>query len=197
MLSIKRLALCLLALLSIAAAAPDRKPPHPRPATAPKGKEAGPRAVGIHVVPLLGQPVHVTNNPPHQVTIRNTKSGKDEHHAVIVEHRPAHVIDRDPRLRVVHRGYHPTRDWGHFHVAHGGWWRFWGIAPWDAVGTVTCEAANEVTGELYPVSQDRDANGWDDDTVNVILDQALDDCMAEAGTAPCAPTTPSCTFQSY
>ena len=29
------------------------------------------------------------------------------------------------------------------------------------------------------------------------LDQALDDCVAEAGPAACVPATPSCTFQSY
>ena len=190
------IALCLLAITSTAQPAPEHKPQQ-RPVAAPKGKEAGPRSVGIHAVPHPGEPVHVKNNPPHQVTVRNTKSGKDEYHPIIIEHRPPHVVDRDPHLRVARRGYRAAHDWGHFHVARGGWWRFWGIGAWDAVGTVTCEAANEATGELYPVSQDRDANGWDDDTVNAILDQALDDCVAEAGTAPCAPATPSCSFQGY
>lgn len=72
-----------------------------------------------------------------------------------------------------------------------------GISNWDNVGTVTCEAANETTGETYPVSEDRDQRAWDDDTVNTILDQALDDCMAEAGSAQCTAATPACSFQDY
>jgi len=47
------------------------------------------------------------------------------------------------------------------------------------------------------VSEDRDARGWDDDTVNAILDQALDDCEAEAGGAVCGPVATPCTFQPY
>jgi hypothetical protein len=94
------------------------------------------------------------------------------------------------------RGYHSPHNWGHFHYARGGWWHAWGITTWDTVGAVTCEAANEATGELYPVTMDRDDTGWDDDTVNSVLDQALDDCMAEAGTAQCTPATPSCSFQN-
>ncbi len=99
--------------------------------------------------------MHVTNNPPHQVIYHNAATNKDEHHAVVVDHRPGHVIDHDARLRVVVRGYHSAHNWEHFHRAVGGWWHAWGITNWDTVGTVTCEAANEVTGELYPVSMDR------------------------------------------
>jgi hypothetical protein len=172
-------------------------PRAPRAAAAPRGHEAGPRSVGVHVVPYHGQAVHPTNNPPHQVAYHNERTGRDEYHAVVVEHRPAHVIDRDPHLRIARRGYHPVHDWEYFHPARGAWWRLWGIAAWDTVGTVTCEAANETNGELYPVSQDRDANGWDDGTVNAILDQALDDCAQEAGANVCVPATPSCTFQPY
>ena len=68
---------------------------------------------------------------------------------------------------------------------------------WDTVGTVTCEAVNESTGDTYPVSEDRDSRGWDDDTVNTVLDQALDDCYAEANGAMCGPVTPACSFQPY
>jgi hypothetical protein len=178
-------------------ASADNNHRSPRPAAAPHGKDAGARSVGVHVVAHPEQAMHVKNNPPHEVIYHNAKTNKDEHHAVIVEHRPAHVIDRDPRLRVVVRGYHPTHDWARFHVASGGWFHRWGIAAWSDVGTVTCEAANESTGELYPVSQDRDARAWDDDTVNTILDQALDDCYAEANGATCGPATPSCSFQPY
>jgi hypothetical protein len=167
----------------------------PRPAAAPP--KTGTRSVGVHVVAHPEQPMHPKTNPPHEVIIHDPKTNKDEHHVVVVEHRPPHVIDHDPRLRVTVRGYHPAHDWVRFHRAHGAWWRAWGITAWDTVGTVTCEATNESTGELFPVSQDRDARGWDDDTVNVILDQALDDCMAEAGGAPCGPVTPACSFQAY
>ncbi len=141
--------------------------------------------------------MHPKDNPPHEVIIHDAKANRDEHHAVVIEHRPPHVIDRDPRLRVVVRGYKPVHEWSRFHRAHGAWWKLWGITAWDTVGTVTCEAANEANGELYPVSQDRDARGWDDDTVNVLLDQALDDCYAEANGAMCGPVTPACSFQPY
>ena len=171
--------------------------PAPRPANVPQGRSAGARTTGAWVVPQREQVVHPVNNPPHQVVYHNARTGKDERHPVIVEHRPGHVIDRDRHIRILRRGYHPVRVWDHYHPVLGGWWRLWGITAWDAVGTVTCEAANEVTGELYPVSEDRDANGWDDPTINTILDQALDDCAQEAGDAQCVPATPACTFQSY
>lgn len=98
----------------------------PRPATPPKGKDAGARYVGVHVVPHPSQPVHPTNNPPHQVVIHNVKTNKDEHHVVVVDHRPGHVVAHDPRIRVISRGYHPAHNWDHYHVARGGWWRLWG-----------------------------------------------------------------------
>lgn len=169
----------------------------PRPAAAPRGQEAGARSVGAHITAHPEQPMHVKNNPPQQVIYHDAKTNKDEHHAVVVDNRPAHVIDRDPHLRVVVRGYKPKHDWARFHRASGGWWHAWGITNWDTVGTVTCEATNESNGELYPVSQDRDSRAWDDDTVNAILDQALDDCYAEANGAMCGPVTPACTFQPY
>ena len=167
----------------------------PRPAAPPRGKEAGARVVGVHIVPHPDRPAHATNNPPHTVIIHNTHTNKDENHVVVVDHRPGHVVDHDPRLRVIRRGYRSPHNWEHFHVARGGWWHLWGITNWDNVGTVTCEAANETTGELFPVSEDHDEAAWDDGVVNTVLDQALDDCMAESGGAPCAPATPSCSFQ--
>jgi hypothetical protein len=167
-----------------------------RPAAAP-AKVTAPRSVGVHMSAHPEQPVHPQNNPGHEYIVHDPKTNKDEHHAVIVDHRPAHVIDRDPHLRVVARGYHPTHDWGRFHVAHGGWFTRWGITAWDTVGTVSCEAVNETTGQLYPVSEDRDTRGWDDDSVNSILDAALDDCYGEANGATCGPATPSCSFQPY
>lgn len=183
------------AVLGSTALADNHRPA--RPAAAPKGKDAGARYVGTHVVPHAGQPVHAKTNPAHEVIYHDPKTNKDEHHVVVVDHRPAHVIDHDSRLRVVVRGYHPSHDWVRFHHPRGGWWHAWGITAWDSVGTVTCEAANESTGEMYPVSEDRDARGWDDDTVNTVLDQALDDCFAEANGAQCGPATPACSFQPY
>lgn len=181
---------------AVAAASADahRKP---RPAAAPRGKDAGARAVGTHVVEHPEKPYHAKDNPAHTYVVHDAHTNKDERHTTIVEHRPVHVIDRDPRLRVVVRGYHSPRDWGRFHRAHGAWWTLWGIKAWDEVGTVTCEAANETTGELYPVSEDRDERGWDDDTVNSVLDQALDDCYADANGALCGPVSPACSFQAY
>jgi hypothetical protein len=184
----------ILAIASVATADTHRSP---RPATAPRGKDAGARAVGTHIVPHTERPMHAKDNPPHEVIYHDAKTNKDERHAVVVDHRPAHVIDHDRRLRVIARGYHPTHDWVRFHRARGGWWHAWGITEWNDVGTVTCEAANEATGELYPVSEDRDPRGWDDDTVNTVLDQALDDCYSEANGAQCGPVTPACSFQPY
>jgi hypothetical protein len=169
--------------------------PAPRPATAPA--QGGNRAVGVHVVPHPDKPRDAKTNPPHEVIIHDPKTNKDEHHPVIIDHRPDHIVNRDPHVRVIVRGYHPQHDWARFHRPHGGWWSVWGITAWDNVGSVTCEAANEANGALYPVSEDRDANGWDDDTVNAILDQALDDCYAEANGAACGPVTPACSFQPY
>jgi hypothetical protein len=171
-------------------------PWHPLP------RQAAPPAHGAHTVGVVSvpHPEHARDpktNPPHEVIVHDPKTNKDEHHTVITDHRPWHVIDHDPRLRVVVRGYHPVHDWGRFHYANGGWWHLWGITAWDTVGTVTCEAANETTGALYPVSEDRDATGWDDGTVNAVLDQALDDCFAEAAGAQCGPITPACSFQPY
>ena len=182
-------------LLCAPPAEAQRRGGGPRPAMAPRGRSVGARAVGMHVVPQHMQPVHQVNNPPHQVVYRNARTGRTERHPIIIEHRPGHVVDRDPHLRIARRGYRPARAWGHFHPVSGGWWRLWGVAAWDTVGTVTCEAANEATGELYPVSQDRDAQGWDDPTINATLDQALDDCMQESNGAQCVPATPNCTFQ--
>ncbi len=193
----KTLTLCSLgfavAFGGAAMAGPWHQPP--RPAQAPA--KAGDRTVAHPVVPHPDKPRDPKTNPPHEVVIHDPKTNKDEHHTVVVDRRPTHVVDRDPHIRVVVRGYHPQHDWGRFHRAHGEWWSLWGITAWDTVGTVTCEATNETTGELFPVSEDRDAKGWDDDSVNTILDQALDDCYAEANGAQCGPATPACSFQPY
>ena len=69
---------------------------------------------------------------------------------------------------------------------------------------MTCEAVNETTGAFFPVSQDRDQIAWNNVTVNLILDNALDDCMADPSFAtladehpiPCIAATPSCSFRT-
>jgi hypothetical protein len=192
----KKLSLVLVAV--VAASAPALADNHraPRAASMPK-KEAGPRSVGVHVTAHPEQPMHAKTNPAHEVIIHDAKTNRDEHHAVVVDHRPVHVVDHDKRLRVMVRGYKPAHNWDRFHHANGAWFHAWGITAWDEVGTVTCEAVNEGNGELYPVSEDRDARGWDDGTVNTVLDQALDDCFAEANGAQCGAATPSCSFQQY
>ncbi|HEY4241227.1 MAG TPA: hypothetical protein VGM88_15495 [Kofleriaceae bacterium] len=190
--------LLLLASLLIPAAAYAAPEHHaaPRAPSAPS-KTAGHRTVGVHITAHPDKPFHAKDNPGHDVVIHDPKTNKDEHHVVVVDHRPAHIVAHDPHVRVIARGYHPTHEWSRFHRAHGGWFTTWGINAWTDVGTVTCEAVNESNGEFFPVTEDRDARGWDDDTVNTILDQALDDCMAEAGGAVCGPATPSCSFQPY
>jgi hypothetical protein len=192
----KAISIASLGLLTALGSSAYAVPWHPLPRSAAPPSH-GTHTTGVAIVPHPDRGRDPKTNPPHEVIIHDPKTNHDEHHAVIVDHRPWHVIDHDPRLRVVVRGYHPLHDWVRFHYAHGGWWTLWGITAWDTVGVVTCEAANETSGALYPVSEDRDANGWDDDTVNAVLDQALDDCFAEANGAQCTPITPACSFQPY
>lgn len=109
--------------------------------------------------------------------------------------RPAYVVHNDPHYRVVVRGYHPHHAWGRYHLSRGGWFHTWGVASWNDVGTVTCEAVNQDTGQMYPVSEERDDIGWNNGTVNALLDRALDECYQDGGGAACAPVTPSCTVQ--
>jgi hypothetical protein len=193
----KPLASALVLLLCVPAAvsfADNHRAPRP---PSPPHPTSAPRTVGVQSVAHPGQPAHPQNNPQHEVIVHNAQTNRDERHPVVFDHRPPHVVDRDPHLRVVARGYHPRQNWGRFHPAPGAWFRTWGVAGWDSVGTVTCEAVNESTGALYPASQDRDARGWDDGAVDSILDAALDDCNDEAGGAQCGPATPSCSFQAY
>jgi len=172
--------------------APARAPSPPR-----TGPAVGPRSFGVHVVPHPDRPMHPKENPPHTVIVHDRRTNRDERHYAIVDHRPPYVIDHDAHLRITARGYHSRYNWERFHRERGGWWSRWGIVSWDIVGTVTCEAVNETTGALYPVSEDRDRYAWDDAAVNAILDQALDDCVAEANGAVCGPVMPACTFQPY
>ena len=109
--------------------------------------------------------------------------------------RPGYVIRNDPRFHVTVRGYHPRHSWGRYHMSRGRWLGTWGISSWNDVSSVTCEAINQDTGQMYPVSMDRDQIGWSGYAVNSVLDQALDDCYADGGGAACAPVQPACREQ--
>jgi hypothetical protein len=102
-------------------------------------------------------------------------------------------VRRDPHFREGRHDYRPHRAWHHYHLSRGAWFRTWGIASWHEVGTITCEAVNQDTGQMYPVSADRAVDGWSTSGVNLILDQALDNCYADGGGAACVPIQPPCT----
>lgn len=113
--------------------------------------------------------------------------------AIVFERRQPWAVARDPHARVHVRGYRPHYAWGAFHP-NGGWFSAWRVNRWSAISTVTCEAANVQTGELYPVVS-HDVRGWNDANVNAMLDQALDECAMDAGEQACVPTSPPCTIQ--
>jgi hypothetical protein len=166
------------------AAAQAHKDQHAQPASRPTGTIQRERPA---------EPVNAKTNPPHQQVYRNARTGQDERHTVVVEHRPPTVVARDHYAHAFTPGYHARNGWQHFYP-DGGWLSTWGVANWSDVGTVTCEAANETTGALYPVTAPHEASAWADATVDEVLDQALDECAADAGVGACAPATPSCSF---
>ncbi len=138
-----------------------------------------------------GRPTGTVTMPRYY---HNEHSHRYERHGQVYEYRSPGVIARDPYAHAWQHGYRPHHDWEHFHAGRGGWFSLWGIPSWNVVSTVTCEAANEQTGELYPVTA-TNVGGWNDAQVNSVLDQALDECAAEAGDQVCAPATPSCSYQ--
>jgi hypothetical protein len=179
-----------------------------RPESPPANRNQGPprtqgTVVTQHPGPVARPPQASKPTPPHQVVIHDGEPPRS-----VVDNRPPSVISRDPHARVMVRAsFHPIPAYARFHpVIRPGiefaWWGTWGIDSWDTVGTVTCEATNASTGELYPVTAERDRNGWDDVSINDLLDQAMDDCSNEAaatdnGVDPCIPATPSCSFDSW
>ncbi len=165
-----------------------------RPA-APAAHASG-RPTGTIARPRMSEPVHAQHNPPHQRVYVNARTGREERHGVVYEHRPPAVVEHDRYAHGWNRGYHPHYEWRHFYPT-GGWYSFWGIQSYDTVGTVTCEAADEATGALYPVTAPRDAYGWNDESIDGVLGQALDECAAEVGPDRCVAATPPCTFTSY
>jgi hypothetical protein len=160
----------------------------------------------LAVTPALAQPRHGhesgramgtfarphTNAPIQQRSWHNQRTGRDERHAIIYDHRERGAIVRDRFARNWHRGYRAERGWRHFYPI-GGWFSVWGIHNWGVVSDVTCEAADEQTGELYPVTANG-FGGWSDANVDSVLAQALDECAANAGPGRCVPVQPACSY---
>ena len=140
----------------------------------------------------MNAPVDARNNAPHERYWRNEHTGRDERHAIVFEHRAPQIVAHDRWARAWHRDYRPHHAWRHFYP-EGGWAALWGISAWNMVSGVTCEAANEQTGELYPVTANR-VFSWNDAAVNSVLEQALDECAAAAGADVCVPAQPACSF---
>jgi hypothetical protein len=150
------------------------------------------RTRGTIARPRMNVPVDARHNSPHQRYWHNERTRRDEPHAIVYEHRAPQVIAHDRFARTWHRGYRPRYAWRHFYPA-GGWAPLWGISAWNMVSGVTCEAANEQTGELFPVTANGVA-GWNNAAVDSVLDQALDECAAYAGAGVCVPAQPACSF---
>jgi hypothetical protein len=112
----------------------------------------------------------------------------------IFERRAPAIIARDPQAHTYARDYHVRHNWATYHASRGGWFGVFGIRTWAPVHAVTCEAANAQTGELYPVTANRASVGWSDAAINGVLDQALDECAADAGANVCVAASPACTY---
>jgi hypothetical protein len=156
------------------------------------GGDPHPEAPRTHGVPA-GRTIPVRT--PHGVV----------DHPVIHDPRPIEHVHNDPHLVRLRRGDNPwvavhvEGRWNHFYRTD--WlanWRF-GYG-WDRVDTVTCEAVNTSNNELFPITGSHTDWAWSDDTVNQILDEALDYCYATSpkdadgnmeGT--CVPAEPDCT----
>jgi hypothetical protein len=114
---------------------------------------------------------------------------------IVYERRAPAVIVHDPYIHTYARDYQPRHRWNQYHpYGHRGWLGVFGVRSWDRVSTVTCEAANRATGELYPVTASHDGS-FTDPIVNSVLAQALDECAAEAGAHACVPVEPACSYQ--
>jgi hypothetical protein len=125
----------------------------------------------------------------HRVYWQNERTNR---HPIVYDHRGPDVIRGDRYVHDWHRGYRAAHDWGHFYP-YGGWGAMWGINSYAVVSGVTCEAADEQTGELYPVTANS-VTGWSDAAVNSVLGQALDECAAYAGPDACVPAQPACSY---
>ena len=133
--------------------------------------------------------------PRHDHGRRTIGTMEHGRHGLVYERRAPEAIARDPYVHRYAREYHPVHRWNHLHpYGRAGWLGVFGIRSWDRVSTITCEAANQATGELYPVTAQR-AGVWNDPTVDNVLAQALDECAADAGANECVPVQPACSYQ--
>jgi hypothetical protein len=155
-----------------ASAEPRRERVRERVRDRTRGKIVRPERARIHTNPITGR----------------------QRRGVIYERRPISVIRRDPYVIRYDVSYRPRHTWHYYHPTNG-WSVTWGLRSWNVVSTVTCEAANEMTGELYPVVADRSTLAWSDQTVNSVLEQALDNCAYDGGPDVCVPVEPACTYQ--
>ncbi len=117
----------------------------------------------------------------------------DQRHAIVYERREPQVIERDRFNHRWHRGFHARHDWNEYHPT-AGWLGLLGIQTFSVVSSVTCEAANTQTGELFPVTA-RGQRDWTDRQVDSVLDQALDECAQSAGPDVCVPAQPPCSYR--
>jgi hypothetical protein len=90
-------------------------------------------------------------------------------------------IRRDPHVvRFDHTNWHAVGHWDRWYRAD--WGGYWRVTDWNAIRTVTCEAVNTQTQELFPVSETRaDSWFWNTTLVNNVAGRALDECMTEGG----------------
>lgn len=146
-------------------------------AEGPRGAQGhGPERAGAeHMEPRYkGIPQH---GMMHTVT---PKGAKPMHTQVFVDRRTHAEIRRDPHVVVFnHVGYRPAHAWNHWYRDWGVYWR---VNDWAEIRTVTCEAVNNQTEQLYPVTETRaDSWVWNSTIVNDVAGRALDECAAEAG----------------
>lgn len=136
---------------------------------------------------------HEYNRDHDQGRYRGVIERGHDRHAIVYERRAPDVIVHDRYARQWHHGFRARHNWREYHPA-GGWLGLMGIETFSVVSSVTCEAANEQTGELYPVTA-QGTRDWSDAQVNSVLDQALEQCAAAAGANVCVPAQPPCSYR--
>jgi len=131
------------------------------------GGEREPRARGI---PQHGSEHHIGRRGEVPV-----------HHQVFHESRSLGDIRRDPHIvQFDHVGWRPVGHWDNWYRSD--WAVFWRVTDWNSIRSVTCEAVNNDTSELYPVTEVRaDSWFWNSNLVNNVAARALDECVSDQG----------------
>lgn len=140
-----------------------------------------------HGIPQHGSFHHVSTTP----------HGPIEHRQIFHEQRGLGDIRRDPHMvRFSHVGWAPRYHWDHW---YRDWGVFWRVSNWGDIRNVTCEAVDQATGALFPVTESRtEAWVWDVNTVNLVAARALDECAAETGDqANCTLVDGECWHSQY